>query len=427
MQSFRALPIVFCAICPLVCAVQVAGCDALPSEQCQPLQPLLNAAPADHHILHQVLANAEPFKVQILYTKIDRQPDSRVVFTHYQYGLDEERYFYPASTVKLPISLLALEWLEQQNHPGLTKNTPMLTGRNRPAQTKALIDETAENNLPSIAHYIKKILLVSDNDGYNRLYELLGQDYINRQLQTKGLANTVINHRLSVPLSEPEQRYYNPVRFVDAASQLLLSIPARSSSTKYVNQPSPLMGRAHIADGKLVAKPMDFSDKNRFSLLDYSAVLQRIFFPEAFNAEQRFNISAQNRQFIIHYMGLTPAASRYPAYDVATYPDNYAKFLLVGGDAEPIPDHLKIFNKTGWAYGHAIDGAYIVDTENNIEFLLTAVIYANENNTLNDDNYQLDEIAKPFMRQLGQVIYQYELVRPRAVLPVLSHFKTIHN
>jgi len=36
--------------------------------------------------------------------------------------------------------------------------------------------------LPSIAQYIKKIFLVSDNDAFNRLYEFLGQHYLNERL-----------------------------------------------------------------------------------------------------------------------------------------------------------------------------------------------------------------------------------------------------
>ncbi|KKO43860.1 hypothetical protein WG68_18520 [Arsukibacterium ikkense] len=404
----------------LLFPVHSAGCVAMQPEKCHPLLPLLAETSTLYPMLNHVVVNPDRFKVQILYTQIDRRQDNMVEFTHYQFGLDESRYFYPASTVKLPVSLLALQWLEQQNLPGITRDTIMLSDSNRAAQTTALADVTAEHKLPSVGHYIKKILLVSDNDAYNRLYELLGQDYINSQLKHKGLTNTVINHRLSLPLAEEEQRQYNPVRFVDADNRTVLSLPARNSVKRYVNQPAPLLGKAHIANGELVPEPMDFSQKNRFSIVDYNGVLKRIFFPQVFSAEQQFNISQQNRDFIMRYMGLVPSANRYPNYDVNEFPDNYAKFLLVGGQAEPIPGHFKIFDKTGWAYGHAIDGAYIVDTEHNVEFLLVAVIYANENDTLNDDNYQLDEIAKPFMRQLGQLIYQHELQRQRSIAPDLS-------
>ncbi|SNY60911.1 Beta-lactamase enzyme family protein [Arsukibacterium tuosuense] len=426
MQLIRNLLITVMSIFPSSYYVKAAGCAELSIGNCHDLAPLLATTTGQHDVLNKVLATPELFKVQILYTQIDRKPDNKVEFIHYQFGLDESRYYYPASTVKLPVSLLALQWLNQHQQPGVNRKTTMFTDSSRPVQTEALADETAENKLPSVAHYIKKILLVSDNDAYNRLYELLGQEYINSQLHDKGLTNTVINHRLSLPLPELEQRHYNPIRFVDEQSKPILSLPARSSETRFVNQASPMLGKAHIANGELVDQPMDFSDKNRFSVADYAGVLQRIFFPQSFSSAQQFDISEQDRLFVIKYMGIAPASVHYPAYDSEEYPDNYAKFLLVGGQDQPaIPSHLRIFNKTGWAYGHAIDGAYIVDTNKNIEFMLMAVIYANENDTLNDDNYQLNEIAKPFMRQLGQLIYQHELQRPRKVVPELTQFKEL--
>ncbi|MBV2131093.1 serine hydrolase [Arsukibacterium indicum] len=405
------------------CSVHSKGCANLDGDVCYELEPILVSSSQQYDVLQTVMKTPENFNVQVLYTQINRKPDNKVAFSHYQYGLNESRYFYPASTVKLPISILALQWLEQQNVAGLTKDTPMLTKSSRPGQTAALTDSTAESLLPSVGHYIRKILLVSDNDGYNRLYELLGQDYINNQLQQKGLSNTVINHRLSLPLAEPEQRHYNEIQFIDNSNQSILTLGARSSDTRYINSTTPTLGQAHIANGRLISSPMNFTEKNRFSIVDYTGVLKRLFFPESFDSEQLFKLNEQNRQFLIHYMGLSPSASDYPEYDEKEYPDNYAKFLLVGGDPQPIPEHLRIFNKTGWAYGHAIDGAYIVDTKNNVEFILVAVIYANENDILNDDNYQLNEIAKPFLRQLGQLIYQYELQRPRPVIPDLSHFR----
>ena len=56
-----------------------------------------------------------------------------------------------------------------------------------------------------------------------------------------------------------------------------------------------------------------------------------------------------------------------------------------------------------------IDGAYIEDTKEGIAFFLTAIIYTNENQILNDDTYETDTIGQPFMRELGDLIYNYQL------------------
>ena len=77
----------------------------------------------------------------------------------------------------------------------------------------------------------------------------------------------------------------------------------------------------------------------------------------------------------------------------------------------------------GDAYGFLTDSAYIVDFDNGVEFLLSASIYTNANETFNDDNYEYDEIALPFLRDLGTAIYEVELARKREHVPDLSRFR----
>src|SRR6267154_5822260 len=74
-------------------------------------------------------------------------------------------------------------------------------------------DYTSEYGLPSIAHYAKKILLTSDNDASNRLYEFLGQKEVNATLKSKGY-NMRILHRLERSLTPDQNRHTEVVRFV---------------------------------------------------------------------------------------------------------------------------------------------------------------------------------------------------------------------
>ncbi|WP_240225052.1 serine hydrolase [Rheinheimera hassiensis] len=404
----------------LLIVSQATGAKTPPDLQYQSLQPLLSGVTADYPILQRVLSSPEPYRLQIIYTRIDRDADNNPALTYYQFGLDDDRYFYPASTVKLPIALLALEWLTEKSIAGLNAHTTMLTDAATDWQTAQANDPTALNGLPSIAQYIKKILLVSDNDSSNRLYELLGQDFINQRLAAKGLTHSVINHRLSVPLTVEQNRQFNPVRFVDIKGKPILALPARSTNQQYINKDKPTLGRAYISGNELINSPMDFTDKNRLSVADFDGVIKRVIFPQLFTENERFNLRPEDRALVLRYMAMLPPDSVNPLYDATQYPDNYSKFLLFGGKAQQIPPHIRIFNKTGWAYGHIIDGAYIVDLQQQIEFFITAVIYANENDTLNDDQYQTDEVALPFLRQLGEYLYQHELQRPKKHKPDLS-------
>jgi len=70
-----------------------------------------------------------------------------------------------------------------------------------------------------------------------------------------------------------------------------------------------------------------------------------------------------------------------------------------------------------------VDAAYFADFGNNIEFLLSAVIYCNSDGIFNDDNYDYDKVGLPFLKNLGRVIYEYELNRKRKKNPDLRAFQ----
>jgi hypothetical protein len=120
---------------------------------------------------------------------------------------------------------------------------------------------------------------------------------------------------------------------------------------------------------------------------------------------------------------MLPRESKFPTYDTTEFYDSYSKFFKFGTDKAPIPTRFRIFNKTGWSYGHLIDGGYFVDFETGVEFFVSAMIYVNEDQVLNDDKYETDEIGLPFFVELGEYLYQRELKRKKQLLPDLSRFK----
>lgn len=377
----------------------------------------------DFPTLKSVLEDSTKFQVQIIYSEIDWNEHGNPLFTDYSFHLRDQEYFYPASTVKLPIVLLALEWLEEQNIAGLDLETTMLTDSVRPSQLPAFVDSTAQNGLPSIGHYIKKVLLVSDNDASNRLFEMMGMDYVNRKLKEKGLNQTVITQRLSFPISPEENRHFNPIKFVDKSGKTILELPARHTDSIYVVPGNPKIGEAFYRNDSLIQGGMDFSFKNKFSLSDLHGVLKRLIFPNSFFESERFQLNEQHREFVLKYMSMLPRESAYPSYDSKEYYDGYSKFFKFGASNDSIPSNFRIFNKTGWSYGFLIDGSYFVDFENGIDFLVSAVIYVNEDKILNDDNYETEEIGKPFFAELGEYLYQRELKRKRGLRSDLNKFK----
>ncbi|HEX3386669.1 MAG TPA: serine hydrolase, partial [Mucilaginibacter sp.] len=157
---------------------------------------LKNLLESHRDLFEHVLNHPTHNEVQILYTQIDRDENNVPHFRSYSYRLNANHYFYPASTVKLPTAIFALEKLNELNIKGLTAKSTMITDSAFARQTKVTHDSSSRNNLPSIGNYIKKILLVSDNDAYNRLYEFMGREEINQKLKRYELNGTRIVGRL---------------------------------------------------------------------------------------------------------------------------------------------------------------------------------------------------------------------------------------
>lgn len=367
-----------------------------------------------------ILKNKDELNLQIIYTQIDRKKNGRPLFTDHYFNVDTGRYYYPASTVKLPVALLALQKLHELNIPGLDMNTTMITEADYSGQTEVYNDPSTTDGRPTIAHYIKKILLVSDNDAFNRLYEFLGQEYINNSLHKMGYTDAQIIHRLNISLTEEENRHSNPIKFLDNSGNIIYEKPAGNSQLVYAQRDTK-MGKGFMRGDEVVNEPFDFSKKNRLSLQDLHSILRSVIFPEEVPKQQRFGLTKEDYAFIRQYMSMFPRESGYPPYD-SSYMDAYSKFLLWGEEKEKQPGDTRIFHKSGDAYGFMIDAVYLADFKNNIEFMVTAEIYANSDGIFNDDHYDYETIAYPFFKHLGQVIYDYELKRKRDHQPNLSSF-----
>ncbi|MCX6194640.1 MAG: serine hydrolase [Cytophagales bacterium] len=362
----------------------------------------------------------EKYRLQILYTQIDRDAKNKPHLTTYSYRSDSAEYFYPASTVKLAASVLALEKLKALK---IDKSSTFQTLKNRPSQLEILHDTSSASGLPSVEHYIKKILLVSDNEAYNRLYEFLGQRPFNETMRSKGFNGVRLTHRLQTPLPRLENQYTNPLTLLNASGKILYSQIEAYNDQPYSSASPILIGKGTMNDAGVVEdRPLDFSLKNAYPLEAQHLFLQRLLLPEAFPLKDRFQISQADYSFLYRYMSMYPTESKDPTYtnEFATY----CKFLYYGSEKNvSLNPNMRIFNKVGDAYGFLLDNAYVVDFEKKVEFIVTAVILCNEDEIFNDEKYDYDTIGFPFYKNLGQVIYDYEVKRPKKHLPNLEHLR----
>jgi len=373
-------------------------------------------------IFQQVINDPATYRLQIIYTEINRDRHNNPTFKNYYYNYDSNFYFNPASTVKLPLALLSLEKLNKMDIHGVNKYTPMQFDSSYEKQVPLYKDTSSESGLPSIAQFIRKAFLVSDNDAYNRFYQFVGQQDINRSLHEKGYTDVRITRQF-MGFSPEQNRHTNQVRFIHENGNHIYTQPAAYSTDSFYF-PSPIkIGMAHYdQNDSLINEPIDFTKANNISLKDLQQILQSILFPSSVATIQRFHLTKDDYQFVYRYLSQYPSETNYPKYDSSKFYDSNVKFYFKYG-SHKMPEQVRVFNKAGWAYGFVTDVSYVIDFKNKIEFMLSATVYVNSDGVLNDDKYDYDTIGYPFMFQLGQTICHYELQRSRKYKPYLSKFK----
>ena len=386
----------------LVLLIIIFGCKK--SEN--PFDFILNSKIPEIRKIKNNLSNHE---VQILYSSIQRDSLGKPLFEEFSYNLDKNYYYYPASTVKLPISILAIQKINYLKDKGfeISINTPFIVIDSKNDLISINNDSNYENEVLSVANCIKKIFLYSDNDCYNYLFDFLGKDEINYQLQKKGLKNTQIYHKF---LKNSDN--LNSWRFLFISNRDTIynqnSIKSILNNSNK-NLKSVIKGNKFIYNNQLIKGPFDFNYKNQISIRDLNDILKRIIFPENFQKNERFDLQESDYNFLKYWMSRTSIEdNNINMINKNKYWDSYSKFFIYGDKKGEMNDAIRISNKVGMAYGTLTDVAYVRDKINNIEFMLTATILVNDNHIFNDDIYEYESKGIPFLSALGRQVLKYE-------------------
>jgi hypothetical protein len=406
--------------------VAIASCALLKKnggDKNNPLRTILRD-PA----LKAVVDRKDAYEIQIILTQIDRDEEQVPHFTTWHFNVDSNRYFYPASVVKMPLAALALEkisTLRASGYPRIHSETPYQLDSVRAFQQRYVTEPAAPEGLPTIAQDVRAIFAVSDNDAYNHLFDFLGREYINKTLYQKGYEHTAIMHRFYA--ARRDQSLAQPFRFVDKGGRVWWQEKEKVDRLEYVNPCSGLLkGKGYKnAQDSLIRQPFDFTSKNRFALTDMERMLRALLFPATIPASNRFHISDADYTMLHRAMGLFPREFKHPKYNEQSYWDGYVKFFVMGDTKNRQDGSIRIFNKVGEAYGTLTDVAYVVDEKNGVEFVLAATILCNTDGIFNDDAYDYDTVGFPFLAQLGQKVLEYERKRPKTVRADLEYWRRV--
>jgi hypothetical protein len=189
----------------------------------------------------------------------------------------------------------------------------MITDSSFSGQTVVRKDTSSETGYPSIANYIKKIFLVSDNDAYNRLYEFDGQETLNRSLWKKGYKDV----RIVPPFCnshEEQNRHTNAISFVEKGDTVYRQPPAYNTIEFDYSKPL-IVGKGHFnRNDSLINSPMDFTRHNNLPWKICRKCCSLFCFPNQFLLTT-FSFNKDDERFLFQYMSELPSESTKPGYD----------------------------------------------------------------------------------------------------------------
>lgn len=344
--------------------------------------------------LKTVLATPEKYRFEVLYGVV-REGSSPMIERH-GYRADAE-YFFPASSMKMPIALATYDRLGPLRLPRAA------TIRIHP------ISGNAEPYVTTLERETWRALIVSDNSSASRLLGIVGHREANETLWSLGIRSARVRHGFATggELDPPE---LSPRIEVVQPAGGTTEIPARRSDLKLpANDATSLdIGRAKIVDGRREEGPLSFADKNAIRLRDLQDTLVRIVRPDLLPPGSPADAgSKEDLAYLRQTLGTLPSASGLAGFERNVVADYQLIPFLRGLERVKSRSKLQIFTKVGQAYGFLIANAYVVDKDSGRSFFLVAAIYANPDEVMNDDNYGYDQTSFPALADVGEVFARH--------------------
>jgi len=352
---------------------------------------------AGGNTLKQVLAKPEKYRFQVLYT-----PVKNGALERHGYRADVE-YYFPASSMKVPIVLAGYAELGKlkAKKAGLSRDTNL---RIKPISA----GESAYST--TLARETYRALIISDNFSANRLLGFVGHREAHQTLWSFGFASARIRSgfatgaEIDPATSSPQIDIVMPngtTQDLEPARKSDLTLPPTDAQKLQI-------GEFNVVDGRRLPGPLSFADKNAIKLRDLQDVLVRIMRPELLPKSATPDpTSPEDLAYLRQTMGTLPSASGLPGYDRNVVADYTLLPFLRGLERVRPRAKIQIHSKVGQAFGFLIHNAYIVEKDTGKAFFLTAAVYANPDEVMNDDTYAYDSVSFPTLADVGEVFARH--------------------
>lgn len=338
------------------------------------------------------------YRFQLKYSVISKC--ERIDQSPFTISIGEDQYFYPASTVKLPIALLTLEKIKKLN---LELDDQLIIDDIVDCGNKRYIERCSSEKL-TFRRLIRELIIVSDNDHYNALYHFLTPKDIMDRLSELGYNGT---------------RIYKSFTGCDVVNQLKTNSlkVLRNGSVVYTQEASvmalnemancffydemKLIGQKHEYDRRIVVGPFDFNYNLDIPLEELHEMMMRLFVKQTYIGDLQWDMLDKHEVFIKRTLAELPkdlTDSKF--HDQDNYPNNVFKFFMEGRSGDRVMYHSKI----GLSYGFTTETCYFDIPESCNDFLVSVSLYTNSNKTVNDGDYEYEEIARPVLQRIAKLL-----------------------
>jgi hypothetical protein len=351
-------------------------------------------------VLKKVLASPEVYRFQVLYGVVG--PGSTPTFERHGYRVDAE-YFFPASSMKVPITLATYDRLATLRAQGKGSFKRDATVRIHP------VSGDAEPYVTTVARETWRALIVSDNFSANRLLGVVGHREAHETLWSFGLKSARIHTGFATGAEIDPAQMSPRVEFALEAGGAEELAARRSDLVLPPTDAKSLdIGKASIVDGVRVERPLSFADKNAIRLRELQDALVRILRPELLvGAPAGAAAANDDLAYVRQALGTLPSESGLAGFERNVVADYQLIPFLRGIERVKKRGHFEIYSKVGQAFGFLIGNAYVVDKDTGRAFFLTAAIYADPDETINDDNYAYDTISFPALADVAEAVSRH--------------------
>jgi hypothetical protein len=321
------------------------------------------------------------------------------------YGTD--KYYYPASLVKIPTALVALEELNRLQ-VSLDAFIRFDTDTVEVCGSTRFVELTAKNNI-SFRQMLSELIVVSDNQFYNVFYHFITPATLRSRFLEMGFDDVYV-YKDFTGCDTIQQLTTYPYFVWDIKPKVTTRIESFASTMNpysfrkaYEEAEDRKFGSKHEnEDGEIVDGPFDLNYNLEIPLESLHEMMSRLLFPQNYKEEERWNIRPADREFLIQLLQAYPSEIKSSYRSIKHLEDSAYKYVP-GTEASA----GRTFGKLGLSYGFASETVFVPTKGKDTGVLLSYSVYVNSNDIVNDGEYDYETVARPFAKELFSKVLEW--------------------